>query len=169
MVQQAQVALPSFGARTDECYQNERRIPSCEVGTRYPVPSVWGVLSDGGFFACSSLSMTCSGFLFLLQLTSCWVFTLRIWFSILSGLVAQQAQVALPSFGARADECYQNERRIPSCEVGTRYPLPSVWGVLSDGGFFALLSLSMRCAGSLGFDAANKLVGAIRSEFGFQS
>ena len=87
---------------------------------------------------------------------------------ILSGLVAQQAQVALPSFGARADECYQNERRIPSCEAGTRYPVPSVWVVLRDGGFFALLSLSMRCAGSLGFDAANKLVGAIRSEFGLQ-
>jgi len=83
--------------------------------------------------------------------------------------MVQQAQVALPSFGTRTYECYQNERRIPSCEVGTRYPLPSVWGVLSDGGFFALLSLSMRCAGSLGFDAANKLVGAIRSEFGFQS
>jgi hypothetical protein len=88
-----------------------------------------------------------------------WSYTLRIWFSILSGLMVQQAQVALPSFGARTDECYQNERRIPSCEAGTRYPLPSVWGVLSDGGFFALLSLSMRCAGSLGFDAANKLVG----------
>ncbi len=40
-----------------------------------------------------------------------------------------------------------------------RYSVPSVWVVLSDGGFFALLSLSMRCAGSLGFDAANKLVG----------
>ena len=88
---------------------------------------------------------------------------------ILSGLVAQQAQVALPSFGTRTYQCYQNERRIPSCEAGTRYPVPSVWVVLSDGGFFALLSLSMRCAGSLGFDAANKLVGAIRSEFGFQS
>ena len=62
-----------------------------------------------------------------------------------------------------------SQRRIPSCEAGTRYPVPSVWVVLSDGGFFALLSLSMRCAGSLGFDAANKLVWAIRSEFGFQS
>ncbi len=63
----------------------------------------------------------------------------------------------------------KNERRISSCEAGNRYLVPSVWVVLSDGGFFALLSLSMRCAGSLGFDAANKLVGAIRSEFGFQS
>jgi hypothetical protein len=97
-----------------------------------------------------------------------WSYTLRIWFSILSGLMVQQAQVALPSFGARTYECYQNGRRIPSCEAGTRYPVPSVWGVLRDGGFFALLSLSMRCTGSLGFDAAKKLVGAIRSEFGLQ-
>ncbi|MCA4896251.1 MAG: hypothetical protein ING84_14725 [Cytophagales bacterium] len=73
--------------------------------------------------------------------------------------MVQQAQVALPSFGACTYECYQNERRIPSCEAGTRYPLPSVWGVLRDGGFFACSSLSMKCAGSLGFDAANKLVG----------
>ena len=61
-----------------------------------------------------------------------------------------------------------SQRRIPSCEAGTRYPVPSVWVVLSDGGFFALLSLSMRCTASLGFDAANKLVGAIRSVFGLR-
>ncbi len=73
--------------------------------------------------------------------------------------MVQQAQVALPSFGAALMSVTKNERRISSCEAGNRYLVPSVWGVLSDGGFFALLSLSMRCTGSLGFDAANKLVG----------
>ena len=88
---------------------------------------------------------------------------------ILSGLVAQQAQVALPSFGARTYECYQNERSIPTCEPVIVRRCLFVRVVLRDGGFFACSSLSMKCAGSLGFDAANKLVGAIRSEFGFQS
>ena len=32
--------------------------------------------------------------------------------------------------------------------------------MLRDGGFFACSSLSMKCAGSLGFDAAKKVVGA---------
>ena len=40
-----------------------------------------------------------------------------------------------------------------------RHLVPSVWVVLRDGGFFACSCLSMKCAGSLGFDAANKLVG----------
>jgi hypothetical protein len=87
-----------------------------------------------------------------------WSYTLRIWFSILSGLMVQQAQVALPSFGARTDECYQNERRIPSCEAGTRYSVPSVWVVLRDGGFFACSCLSMRLSGSFYFATANELV-----------
>ena len=61
-----------------------------------------------------------------------------------------------------------SQRRISSCEACIRYRVPSVWVVLRDGGFFACSSLSMKCAGSLGCDAAKKLVGAIRSEFGLQ-
>jgi hypothetical protein len=72
--------------------------------------------------------------------------------------VAQQAQVALPSFGARTYECYQNGRRIPSCEACIRYSVPSVWVVLRDGGFFACSCLSMRLSGSFYFATANELV-----------
>ncbi len=51
-----------------------------------------------------------------------------------------------------------SQRRIPSCEAGTRYPVPSVWVVLRDGGFFACSCLSMRLSGSFYFATANELV-----------
>ncbi|MCA6366458.1 MAG: hypothetical protein IM631_17255 [Cytophagales bacterium] len=72
--------------------------------------------------------------------------------------MAQQAQVALPSFGAALMSVTKNERRISSCEACIRYSVPSVWVVLRDGGFFACSCLSMRLSGSFYFATANELV-----------